>query len=644
MNKKTLQAVPYLCVTSAILLVFALISLFFNKVVFFVEMILAIAGIGAAALIYLRSGSFVKLAVKNVVQSTKGIDRRYLERFRFPVVAVDSDDNIIWYNTAFYETICGRNDAFGMSILPLLGGRTADTFVTAKGGNVEIEKSKYTLYGNTMETGTILYFFDDTYYKDIEKEYNDSRLSVAMIVLDNGGAFENDDEDEAVRLTIQVESLLQRYATDYNALYRKMAQGRYMLIFEERELQRIIETKFDILAKVREFGTEDIGVTISVGIGRGESDLRKSQAAAKKALDMALGRGGDQVAILTDGEFEFFGGKSAGVERQSKVRIRVIARSIMNAVQESDRVIITGHKFSDLDCVGAAVGLYGAITSSLHKEAYIAVNYQTSMAKELIDIYESQRGDGVFISPEKALEMVTENTLVIVVDTQSINRMEVPKLYEMVKNIIVIDHHRMSVDHIENALVFFHEPSASSASEMCVELIDNFPDGSIRKAEAEALLSGIILDTKNFVINSGARTFEAASFLKKHGADTVFVRQLFSDSIDIYRNKYKLVSTARIYKKCAIVVADEEMADIRLIASKAADELLGLSGVNASFVVFRTSADTLNISARSYGKRNVQLIMERLGGGGHHSMAAAQLKDTSFESAVRLLVESIDKE
>ena len=202
----------------------------------------------------------------------------------------------------------------------------------------------------------------------------------------------------------------------------------------------------------------------------------------------------------------------------------------------------------------------------------------------------------------------------------------------------------MSVDHLENTLVFYHEPSASSACEMCVEIIDSFPDISLKKPEAEALLSGIILDTKNFVVNSGSRTFEAAAYLKKHGADTVSVRQLFSDSIEIYRNKYKLVSTARIYKKCAIVIAEEDMPDIRLIASKAADELLGLKGVNASFVVFRADESTINISARSYGKRNVQLIMEKLGGGGHHAMAAAQMKDTSFESAIRMLVEAIDSD
>ncbi len=645
MKKKSFQIVPYLCVFSAIMLIFAFISLFGgNKIIFIAELIIALAAIGAITLIYLNSSKSMKIMVKGIVQNTKGIDRRYLERFRFPVVAVDGDDNIIWYNTAFHENVCFGTEAFGMSVLPILGGRTAESFCNAKGGNVEVEKSKFTVYANRTDTGSILYFFDDTYYKDIEKEYNDSRLSVAMIVLDNGEAYDSEDEDDAVQITMQVESLLQRYAGDYNALYRKMAHGRYMLIFEERELTKIIETKFDILGKVRELSAGDLGATVSIGIGRGENDLRKSQASAKKALDMALGRGGDQAVILTDGEFEFFGGKSAGVERQSKVRVRVITRSIISAVQDSDRVIITGHKFSDLDCVGAAIGLYGAITTSIGKEAYIAVDYQTSMAKGLIDTYTAQKGDGVFISPEKALEMVNDNTLLIVVDTQSINRMENPKLYEMVDNIIVIDHHRMSVDHIENAIVFFHEPSASSAAEMCVELIDNFPDSSIKKPEAEALLAGIILDTKNFVINSGARTFEAASFLKKHGADTVAVRQLFSDSIDIYRNKYKLVSTARIYKKCAIVIADEDMPDIRLIASKAADELLGLAGVNASFVVFRTDSNTLNISARSYGKRNVQIIMERLGGGGHHSMAAAQIKDSSFESAVRQLVESIDKD
>lgn len=641
MKRNIWKTAPYLGLFSLVMIIFAFASLFFSTTLFFIELGIAVAGVVTSVLIYTRFDHMVRNTVKSSVE--KSVDKRYLDRFGFPVVAVDNDYLILWYNSAFYKTICEENDVYGYSVLKLLSTHSVEELCSSTGGDVELGEAKYTVYANSVDNGYILYFFDDTYYKNIEKEYKDTRLSVAMVVIDNIEAYDDEDEDDEVQIQIQVESLIQRYATEYNALYRKMGRGRYILIIEERELEKLIENKFDILSKVRSIKVGDMSATISVGIGRGEENLRKSQAAAKKALDMSQGRGGDQVAILTEGDYEFFGGKSSGVERQSKARVRVITKSLISAVENSDKVIVMGHKFSDLDCVGAGIGLCGAITSSFGKPVQIAVNYNDSMAKALIDFYKDQCPQAVFVSPEEILPTVTDKTLLIIVDTQSTGRLESKALFEACNNIIVIDHHRMSVDHIENTVVFFHEPSASSASEMVCEIIDNFPEDKLKKAEAEALLSGIILDTKNFVINSGSRTFEAAAYLRKHGADTVSVRALFSESIEIYRNKYKLVSTARIYNKCAIVIADEEMNDIRLIASKAADELLGLKGVNASFVVFPTPDGVINISARSYGKRNVQLIMEALGGGGHHSMAAAQLKGLSFEIAVRRLIEAIDK-
>ncbi len=645
MKKKAWLTVPYLALFSLAMIIMALISLSVSKTLFIIEGIIALVSIIAALVIYLLFAKYVRVAVKGAVESIRGLDKKYLERFGFPVAVVSEDGQILWYNSTFERNLCKDENMFGMYVSSIIKGKSVEELCSAHGGDIELDDKKFTVYANPIEQGFVLYFFDDTYYKDTEKEFKETRQSVALVVLDNREALENvDDEDEAMRVLVQVESLLQKWAAEYNALYRKWGNSRYMIIFEEREIQKLVENKFDILAKIRELRIGDVGATISIGIGRGEQGLRRSQAAAKRALDMALGRGGDQVAILKSGDFEFFGGKSAGVERQSKVRVRVIARSLMEAIEDSDKVYIMGHKFSDLDCIGSAVGLYGAITSTMGKPVQIAVDYENSMAKSLIDAYKTQCGGGVFISPLQASAEITPKTLLIVVDTQSENRLESKELYLASQRVVVIDHHRMSVDHLENTLVFYHEPSASSACEMCTELIDSFPDINLKKPEAEALLSGIILDTKNFVVNAGARTFEAAAYLKKHGADTVSVRQLFSDSIEIYRNKYKLVSTARIYKKCAIVIAEEDMSDIRLIASKAADELLGLKGVNASFVVFRTDEDTINISARSYGKRNVQLIMEKLGGGGHHAMAAAQLSGVSFEAAVRQLVEAIDSE
>lgn len=645
MKKKSRLLVPFLGLFSVSVALMALVALPLSKKLFVIEGIIAVVSFVAALIIYLFFSKYVRVTVRGAVSGTRGLDKKYLERFGFPVAVVGEDDEILWYNSEFDRTICMGSDMYGTPVDSVIEGMSVEQLCSSQGGDIEWGEKKFTVYANPIEQGFVLYFFDDTYYKETEKEYKETRQSVALVVLDNNEALQDeDDEDESQRVAMQVESLLQKWAAEYNALYRKWGNSRYMIIFEERELEKVIENKFSILSKVREIKLGDMGATISIGIGRGEQNLRRSQLSAKRALDMALGRGGDQVAIIKDGDFEFFGGKTAGIERQSKVRVRVIARSLMEAIEDSDKVVVMGHKFSDLDCVGSAVGLYGAITATMNKKVEIAVDYNTSMAKSLIDAYKTQCGEGVFLSPQEILPTVTAKTLLIVVDTQSENRVESKEIYEAVDRVIVIDHHRMSVDHLQNTLVFYHEPSASSAAEMCTEIIDSFPDVNLKKPEAEALLSGIILDTKNFVINSGSRTFEAAAYLKKHGADTVSVRQLFSDSIEIYRNKYKLVSTARIYKKCAIVIAEEDMADIRLIASKAADELLGLKGVNASFVVFRTDDSTINVSARSYGKRNVQIIMEKLGGGGHHAMAAAQMRNVSFEVAVRQLVEAIDSE
>ncbi|MBR3971379.1 MAG: DHH family phosphoesterase [Ruminococcus sp.] len=644
MKKKAWFTIPFIVLFSVVMLVMAFVSLAFSKLMFWIEIILSLAGILVSFIIYLSFSKYVKDTVKGVVTHTRGVDKKYLERFGFPVAVVGSDKEVLWYNTSFAQVFCKDVQVYGVPVAAIISGKSVEELCGAEGGDIEIGDTKFTVYANPLERGYVLYFFDDTRLKNIEREYYDSRQSVALVVLDNDDAFEDDDEDELTRIVVEVESTLNKWAAEYNGLYRKLGTGRYVIFFEERDLKKIIENKFEILSKIREISSGDTGATISIGVGRGESSLRKSQVAAKRALDMALGRGGDQVAILCGGDFQFFGGKSAGVEHHSKVRVRVIAKSIMDALEEYDKVLVMGHKFSDLDCMGSAIGLYGGITGAFAKDTYIVVDYETSMAKALIDNYKTHCKEGVFVSPKEAQSLVTDKTLLIVVDTQSESRIESKAILDVCQQVIVIDHHRMSVDHLNNTLVFYHEPNASSASEMCVELLDSLPDVNIKKAEAEALLSGIVLDTKNFVINSGARTFEAAAYLKKRGADLVAVRQLFADSIDIYRNKYQLVSTARIYKKCAIVLAEESMKEIRLIASKAADELLGLKGVNASFVIFRADENTINISARSFGKRNVQIIMEKLGGGGHHSMAAAQIKDVTFETAMRRLVDAIDSE
>ena len=355
---------------------------------------------------------------------------------------------------------------------------------------------------------------------------------------------------------------------------------------------------------------------------------------------MALGRGGDQAAIKKNDSYKFFGGVSKGVEKRDKVKTRVIAATLTNHIDNSSNVIIMGHRFSDLDSVGSCIGMWSAVVKGLNKNAYILINRQQTLAKSLVASFEKAGFDSIFKTEDEALDLLDEHSLLIIVDTHNPNFVESKEVYERCDRVVVIDHHRMMVNHIDKALVFFHEPYASSASEMTAELVQYLGHNSLSRLESEALLSGIMLDTKNFVLRTGVRTFEAAAYLKSNGADTVEVKRLFSNSIDTYKVKYKLVSEAEIFNYCAIASADEDIPDIRIASAQAADELLGIENVKASFVIYKTGK-TVNISARSLGDMNVQVIMEQLGGGGHQMMAACQLENTGIAEARERLVEII---
>lgn len=643
MKNKFSHTVPYLVLFAVAMMILAIPAAFYDLTLFFIQGSVALVAVIAAIILYFLFAKYVQFSLRNAVKSVRNADTSFADRLNFPVAVLSTDDELVFYNKAFKKLICPEDNLMGVHIDYKFFSADISDIVKSEGTAVKHGNKMFTAFGADAGTGTVLYLFDDTYYKNVDAEYKATRQSVAMVVFDNREVFADEFEEESAHIVLQVEDTLQKWAADSNALYRKLAGNRYMIIFEERELKKIIEKKFDIIDKIHEIKMGDVEATVSIGVGRGENNLRKSQNSAKRALDMALGRGGDQVAIATGKDFDFYGGKSVGVEKQTKVRTRMIADSVANAVAECDKVIITGHKFSDLDSIGASIGMYRAVTRSLGKKACIAVNYETSMAKSLIDKYKADRGEGIFVSPEQALTQVTAKTLLIIVDTQTVNMLEDKRLFEQCGSCIVIDHHRRQVDHIQNAVVFLNESGASSASELCTSIIDNFEGDPLGKPEAEALLSGIILDTKNFVINAGSAAFETAAYLRKKGADTVAIRQHFADSIDNYINKYQLISSAKIYKECAIVLVQNEVSDVRLLAAKAADELLLIKGVKASFVMYRTNEGTINVSARSFGKRNVQVVMEKMGGGGHHTMAAAQLKESSFEVAVNKLIEAIDE-
>ena len=506
---------------------------------------------------------------------------------------------------------------------------------------------RYTVYANRVsdhsDAATVLYYIDDTQLKKQAEEYQSSRPAVLLVAMDSLDEIAHGLRDsEKAALTGGVEKIIETWSSQFDCVMRKYANSRYMMVVEERALQTMMQQRFNVLDSVRAYTYEGLtGVTLSIGVGRGDS-LRECEDAARQALDMALGRGGDQAAVNTHGQFTFFGGVSQSVEKQTKVRTRIVASAIAELFEGSDTILIMGHRFADLDALGAAVGVWSA-AHFFKKPAYIVMSRGKSLAKALVSQLDESGMRDFIMEPGDALQLLSKRTLLVVVDTHRPDFVEYPPLLEKVKTVIVIDHHRKTVNFIDNAVIFYHEPTASSASEMVTELLPYMSNKPfIDKLQAEALLAGIMLDTRDFVLRTGVHTFEAAAYLRGRGADTVRVKQLFSNSMEDHQLRNAITSNFDTYRGCAIAIADIESEDLRIIASQAADEMLNISGIQSSYVLYRTG-DIVNISARSMGAMNVQLIMEMLGGGGHQTMAAAQLSNISVSDAKVRLLQVIDQ-
>ena len=552
--------------------------------------------------------------------------------------------DIVWANAAFLESAGRARDCRGENVMKFLYPHTIQQVVAAKGTDVTIGDRQFTAFASKTEQGHILCLVDDTYYKAINREYVEKHPVVALAHFDNREELARDSSgSEDARIASEVEQVLTEWAQSMGGFLRRLSGGRFLILTDEIHIRQAMEKRFEVLDKIREIKAgERRSATVSIGVARGAESLQEAEQWARKALEMALGRGGDQVAVKQKNDtYEFFGGLSKGVEKRDKVRTRVIAATLSDHIKESENVLIMGHRFSDLDSMGAAVGLWSVITKALHKPAFVVVDRQQTLAGQIVERIDANSGDRVvFLSPMDAMEQLSPRTLLIVVDTHSPDFVESRELLNHVSRVVVIDHHRLMVKRIDNAIVFYHEPYASSASEMVAELVQYIGDSTLTQHEAEALLGGIMLDPKIFVLKTGVRTFEAAAYLRRRGADTVEVKRMFADSIDSYKAKYKIVSGAEIQQNCAIACADKEFPDIRVVSSQAADELLSIRGVKASFVIYPTG-NVMNISARSLGDINVQLVMEVLGGGGHLTMAATQLPNLTIEQARTKLVAAI---
>ena len=580
-------------------------------------------------------------------QTITEVEKDSLYSIPAPAVILDAGGTVIWYNIAFNDLIYNGDEAFGMPLDKIIG--IDMDRLRAKGtAAAEVNGSVFRLTAADNDENdtilTIVLFEDITELDRLQSKYSHTRPAVVLITIDDYvDLLQNIKESDKASILVRIEKILENLFEDSVGILKKLGSDRFFAIVEDQHLERMIADKFSVLDKVRAITVnEKMCVTLSIGIGRGASSLAQSEDFAKQALDMSLGRGGDQVSIKTDSGFEFFGGVSQGIEKRTKVKSRIISTAVQELIRESDAVFIMGHRYGDLDSVGSAIGLCGAI-HLMGIKAHVVVDMEKNLSVPLI-IRVNEHEEGVFLSPAEAIPHITPQSLLIIVDTSNQAIIESKELYDSCERVVVIDHHRKAVTHIDKSVIFHHEPYASSASEMVAELIQYFPEAEKLPAYcAEALMAGIALDTKNFVMKTGVRTFEAAAFLRKQGADTLAVKALFSSSIEAYRNKTKLVSSAEIYNRCAIACSDITGENLRVVISQAADDLLGITGVDASFVMYESNG-VVSISARSMGVLNVQVIMETFGsGGGHQTMAAAQIEGMSIEEAKQNLYAAIDE-
>ncbi len=583
--------------------------------------------------------------------------RGTLFNYPAPLVITDMKGNITWYNEQFGRVV-GEEALFGKQVSDFIPEIKATKFAENEEQthfNLTIGNNHYEVWGNVAHSNSkgenesnlvVFYFIDKTDEINAIKLREDERMIESIVIIDNyDEVLKETAESNHGALLSDIEQKINTWVALGNGILKKYERDKFIVFFSCRNFKKVMDNKFGILDEVRSINHENkIPVTLSIGVGKDGEDVAENDKFAKLAIDMALGRGGDQVVIRDDVNFTFFGAKTREVEKRTKVKARVVAHALRELIDHSDKVIIMGHKNSDMDCIGAAIGLLRAVKSRT-KDAFVIVNSDTSNSKTLIDEFSNApEYEDTFITAEQALNIYSQNSLVVVVDVHRPSMVECPEILKFAKNIVLIDHHRKAEDFIENAVLVYHEPYASSTCEMITEIFQYIQDGQrLTKQEAEALYAGIFMDTKGFTFKSGVRTFEAASYLRRMGVDTVNVRRLFKTDLKDYIAKADIIRSAVVYKgNIAFSYLYEECPNMTVTVAQAADELLNISGIEAAFVLAKVGNRVL-ISGRSLDDINVQVILEKLGGGGHITIAGAQLDDITIEEADEMLKNAIDE-
>lgn len=593
--------------------------------------------------------------IENLSVDMDDTSKQALLNLPIPLCILEFDGTIAWYNTRFSDLV-NKKEALEKNIeeffpdISLRKTLNEDKELYTK---LDVKDKKYELIYNivkTEEDGStkyiiMVYWFDKTEYDNLLLKYKEERPAILSIQVDSlDEVLESSTEDARPVLQADVERSLKAWAEKLEGALRKTAKDKYTLIVNEKSLDFLEKDKFSILDEMRKLDHGNkLPITLSIGVGSGAKTFRENLKLAVSALDLALGRGGDQAVIKRNDRSVFYGGRSKAVEKKTKVKARLIAHALRDLIIDSSNVLIMGHSYPDLDALGAAIGV-NSMCDYLGKSSNIVLQNSNSSIEVLMD--RLRRHDyykDVFVSREEALKLTDKNTVLIVVDTHRPSFTEYPALLEIAEKVVLIDHHRRGLEFIDNAVLTYHETYASSACEMVTELIQYISDKPrIDVISAEALLAGITLDTKNFTFKTGVRTFEAAAMLRKLGADTVSVKQLFQGDLDSFISKADVIKNAKIIGgKIALSSCPENLENPQLLAAQVADELLNIKGVRASFVVGRSKESVAFISARSMGDINVHIFMEKLGGGGHIDIAGAQLRDTTSEEALEKVEELI---
>ena len=609
--------------------------------------LLALSAIAYIAIWYIRLSKNMSNYMVEYSMASENTQNIFSQDLDIPYALMDKKGIIAWRNRAFNGLVqkdrLSKKDIHAMfenitpSDIENISDK-ADFHGEYQGKKYRIRITRLYIEESFVYTVCL---FDETDLVELRIQKENSKFVVGLMYMDNyDEAMESVEEVRRSLLEALIDRKINQYINGFNGIVKKLEKDKFFFIIKKEDLDSAISVRFDILEDVKTVNIgNEMGITLSIGIGYGSENLARNYELARMAMDMALGRGGDQAVVKTEDDIRYFGGKAQTVEKQTRVKARVKAHAFRELLENKDKVIIMGHKMLDMDAFGAAIGIW-RIATHLNKKAYILRSDVNPSVKPMIEKFKApEYPEDLFMSEEKALNSLTNDSLVVVVDVNRPSITEGPSLLKKAKNIVVLDHHRQSSEIITNATLSYVETFASSACEMVSEIVQYISDDiKLKTLEADAMYAGIVIDTQNFNVQTGVRTFEAAAFLKRSGADVTRVRKMFREDATDYLAKAEAIHNAEIFENYyAISECDSaNTASPTLVCAQAANDLLNIKGIKASFVLTLYN-DVIYISARSMDEVNVQTIMEKLGGGGHRSVAGAQIKEGSIEDAKNLV-------